>query len=73
MMPDAPRTTAERQRRCRRRRNLGLLLAAAEVPLRLAERLVEAGLLSEDEATDPERLGAALTAAGKQWAGDDGA
>ena len=72
-MPDAPPShAAERQRRCRRRRKLGLLRAAAEVPLRLAERLVEAGLLSEDEAVDPERLGAALTAAGERWAGDDG-
>ncbi len=72
-MTDAgPTTAAVRQRRCRRRRKLGLLLAVAEVPLRLAERLVQAGLLSEVEATDPERLGAALTAAGERWAGDDG-
>ncbi len=60
-MTDAsPSHAAERQRRCRRRRKLGLLLAAAEVPLRLAERLVQAGLLSEGEATDPERLGTDL-------------
>ncbi len=72
-MPDCPPTTAAaRQRRSRRRRKLGLLLAAAEVPLRLAERVVQAGLLSEGVATDPERLGAALTAAGERWAGEDG-
>ncbi len=67
-----PTAAAARQRRCRRRRKLGLLLAAAEVPLRLAERLVQAGLLSEGEATDPEKLGAALAAASERWAGDDG-
>ncbi len=61
VMPAQRTAAAARQRRCRRRRRLGLLLAGAEVPMRLAERLVEAGLLSEDEAADPERLGAALT------------
>ena len=62
-------TSAERQGRLRRRRKLGLLLAATEVPLCLTERLVEAGLLREEDATDPKRLGEALAAAGEKWAG----
>ena len=59
-MPADDLTSAERQRRLRK---LGLLLAAAEVPLCLAERLVEAGLLREEDATDPQRLGEAIAAA----------
>ncbi len=42
---------------------------AAEVPAVLAEALVEAGLLSDDDAADPDRLGAALVTAGQEWAG----
>ena len=56
------RKDALRQRRLRRRRKLGLLVATAEVPPALAETLIKAGLLSEDCATDPECLGAALVA-----------
>ncbi len=69
MSADAFSPAAERQRRLRHRRKLGLLVAAAEVPLQLAERLVEAGLLPEDHSADPERLGAALVAACNEWAG----
>ena len=68
-MPTDALSPAERQRRLRRRRKLGVLLAAVEVPLRLAERLVEAGLLREEDATDPKRLGEALAAAGEKWVG----
>ena len=68
-MPADDLTAAERQQRLRIRRKLGLLVATAEVPLQLAERLVEAGLLPEDHSTDPERLGAALVAACNEWAG----
>ncbi len=68
-MPADDLTAAERQRRLRYRRKLGLLVASAEVPLQLAERLVEAGLLPEDHSADPERLGAALVAACSEWAG----
>lgn len=56
-------TAAERQRRFRYRRRHDLLLARAEVPAVLAEHLIEAGLLSEDAAADPEKLGLALVAA----------
>ncbi len=68
-MPAQPLTPAERQQRFRRRQKLGLLLATAEVPLALAEALIEAGLLPEDHATDPEHLGEALVTASKEWAG----
>ena len=67
-MPAQPLTPAERQRRLRIRRKLGLLWSAAEVPAVLAEALVEAGLLSDDDAADPDRLGAALVTAGEEWA-----
>ena len=67
-MPAQPLSPAERQQRFRRRQKLGLLLATAEVPLALAEALLEAGLLSDDHAIDPDRLGAALVTAGEEWA-----
>ena len=68
-MPAQPLTPAERQQRFRIRRKLGLLWATAQVPLALAEVLVEARLLSADHAADPEHLGAALVTACKEWAG----
>ena len=68
-VPAQPLTAAQRQQRFRRRQKLGLLLATAEIPLALAEALIEAGLLSEDHATDPDRLGEALVTAGQEWAG----
>ena len=55
-----PSPEARRQRRCRQRRRKGLQYAVADVPMRLAERLVEAGLLREQEAADPRALGTAL-------------
>ncbi len=60
-----PSTSTERQRRCRQRRRKGLQYAVADVPLRLAEGLVEAGLLREQDATDPRALGTALVNASK--------
>ena len=68
MSADAVSPGARRQQRLRARRKLGLLVASAEVPLQLAESLIEAGLLREEDATDPECLGAALTVAGQKWA-----
>ncbi len=65
-MPAATLSSAERQRRLRRRRKLGLLLAVTEVSLCLAEHLVEAGLLCEEDATEPERLGEAIAAAARR-------
>ncbi len=60
---------AARQRGYRRRRKLGLLVAAAEVPIHVVEALVGWGFLAEDEVSDPKRLGAALTRAGEQLVG----
>ena len=65
-MPANDPTAAARQRRLRRRRKLGLLLAVTEVSLCLAEHLVEAGLLREEDATDPKRLGEAIAAAARR-------
>ncbi len=65
-MPANDPTAAARQRRLRRRRKLGLLLAVTEVSLCLAEHLVEAGLLCEEDATEPERLGEAIAAAARR-------
>ena len=66
-MTDAPPTTAAaRQRRYRRRDKLGLLLATAEVPPRLAERLVEVGLVRQQDAADARALGAALIKASER-------
>ena len=60
-MPDAqPTTAAERMRRLRRRRREGLLFAVAEVPMRLAEALVAAGLVRQQDAVDARALGVAL-------------
>ena len=61
-MPPLPHPSpeAQRQREYRRRRREGLLYAVADVPLRLAERLVEAGLLEQQEAEEPRALGTAL-------------
>ena len=67
-MTDAqPTTAAARQRRCRRRRRLELLLATAEVPRRLVEKLVSAGFLCENDASNPREIGAALTEIGEHF------
>ncbi len=66
---EGPTPAARRQRRLRQRRKLGLLVATVEVPLALAEALIEGALLPEDHSADPECLGAALVAACNEWAG----
>ncbi len=65
-MPAKAQTPAERQRRFRYRRKHDLLLAQAEVPAALAEALIDAGLLSEEAASDPQELGGALVAAAQR-------
>lgn len=55
-----PSPEARRQRRYRQRQRDALLYAVADVPLRLAERLVEEGLLEQQEAEEPRALGTAL-------------
>lgn len=56
----APSPAAVRTRRWRRRQRDGLLLATAEVPGRLVERLIDAGLLAEADAGDRVAIGQAL-------------
>ena len=65
-MPAKPRTPAQRQRRLRYRRKHDLLLAEAEVPMLVADALIDAGLLFEEDASDPQPLGGALVAAAKR-------
>ncbi len=73
-----PSPAAERQRRHREHRRRwqreyrardksGSLWASAFVPRDLAEKLVEGGLLPEDDATDKKSLGAALVEAALHW------
>ncbi len=69
-MPADALTSAERQRRLRYRRKHDLLLAQAEVPAALAEALIDAGLLSEKGASDPQALGGALVAAAERLIND---
>ncbi len=60
-MPDAaPTPAAERQRRHRKRKRCGLVLARAEVPDRVVEALVAEGVLPEAQATDARAIGKAL-------------
>ncbi len=63
-----PSPEARRQRRYRQRQRDALLYAVADVPLRLAERLVEAGLLRQQDAMDMRALGAALVQASERFA-----
>ncbi len=65
-MPTRPHTPAERQRRFRDRRKHNLLVARVEVPTSLAEAMIDAGLLSEEDASDPQALGGALVATAKR-------
>ncbi len=72
-MPDAvPSPDAVRQQRYQReyreRDKSGTLWASAFVPSDLAERLIEGGLLPEDESTDKKSLGTALVEAARRWA-----
>ncbi len=57
---------ARRQRRFRCRRKHDLLLAKAEVPMLMAEALIDADLLSEEDASDPQALGGALVEAAER-------
>ena len=63
----------KRQRRCQRQREYrardktGSRWASAFVPHDLVEKLIDAGLISEPEATDKRNLGAALVAAARRW------
>ncbi len=63
----------DRQRRCqwqreyRERDKSGTYWASAFVPSDLAEKLIERGLLPEDEVTDKKSLGAALVEAAWRW------
>ena len=55
-----PSPEARRQREYRRRQREGLLYSVGYVPLHLAEWLIEAGLLEQQEAKEPRALGTAL-------------
>ncbi len=67
-MPDAaPTPAAERQRRYRDRLRSGQLWASGFVPPDLVEKLIDAGLISEPEASDKRSLSAALVAAARRW------
>ena len=61
----APSPAARRQREYRRRQREGLLYQVGYVPLHLAEWLIEAGLLEQQEAKEPRALGTALVNASK--------
>ncbi len=61
-MSTRPLTAAERQRRFRYRRKHNLLMARVEVPSSLAEAMIDAGILFEEDASDPQALGGALVA-----------
>ena len=65
-MPADALTSAERQRRLRDRRKHNLLVARVEVPASLAEAMIDAGILFEEDASDPQALGGALVAAAKR-------
>ncbi len=66
-MPADALTSAERQRRLRDRRKHNLLVARVEVPTSLAEAMIDAGLLSEEDASDPQALGGALVVAAERF------
>ena len=66
-MPDCdPTPEALRMRRYRRRQREGLHRAQTEVPWRYVELLITLGFLTDDEASDPQRLGNALLSAARQ-------
>ncbi len=68
MTSHVPTPAAERQRRYRARLRSGQLWASGFVPPDLVEKLIDAGLISEPEASDKRRLGTALVAAARRWA-----
>jgi hypothetical protein len=53
-------TAALRQRRYRDRQRRCLQVVTAEVSDEFIDRLIDAGLLGEDEAAQPERIGEAI-------------
>ena len=65
-MPTRPFTSAECQRLLRYRRKHNLLVARVDIPAHLAEALIDAGLLSEEAASDAHALGDALVTAAKR-------
>ncbi len=65
-MPADALTSAERQRRFRRRRKQDLLSTTVEVPLQLVEQLIAQELLTEKSALDREALGRAIIAAAER-------
>ena len=67
MTSPVPIPAAERQREYRARDKSGALWASAFVPRDLAERLIEAGLVLENDSSDKKRLGAALVEAARRW------
>ncbi len=67
MTSPVPTPAAERQREYRARDKSGLLWASAFVPRDLAERLIEAGLVLENDSSDKKRLGDALVEAARRW------
>ena len=70
MPAHTPTPGALRQRRFRRRRKHDLILAQAEVPMHVAENLIDAGLLFEEDASDPQALGGALVEAAERLIND---
>ena len=62
-----PSTPAECSWRYRQRQQGRLLHTAGDVPLHLAERLVETGLLPQQDASDPRALFAALIQAAERY------
>ena len=60
-------TPAECSRRYRQRQQGRLLHTAGDVPLHLAEGLVETGLLPQQDASDPRALFAALIRAAEHY------
>ncbi len=71
MTSHVPIPDKERQRQLQReyrvRDKSGMRWASAFVPGDLTEKLIEGGLLPEDEATDKKSLGAALVVAALHW------
>lgn len=68
----ARKSSADRQRRYRARRNAGVEVVAVHVDaVALAERLIEAGLLAEGDADDKGMISAALSGVVRFWLGSD--
>ena len=62
-----PLTDAERAQLYRRRDSERLVYSAGDVPLRLAEQLVEVGELPQQDASDPRAVFAALIRAAERY------